>query len=269
MDLLHALILGIVQGITEFFPISSSAHLHLARAIFSISENSESHYFDLTCHSGTLLALLFFLRKEIWTLIFDLQAYKRFTLALLPLVPAYFLLKPLRDAASDPAYLGYALIGTALLLFFAVAKKENFAQVCANANISTPIECSIKYQDVLCIGIMQTLALIPGISRSGSTIAAARLLGWDWLSSARFSFLLAIPAILGGQALETYRLFSHGPKDPLLLPLSHYLVGFAASFLFGLIGVRFVFHIYKLQIVSPFAWYCLLLGLSLAWRHHG
>src|SRR3989344_994574 len=195
MTLIQAIILGIVQGFTEFFPVSSSAHLQLAKWFMAIPNGELLLHFDLVCHSGTLLALSFYLRKEIYAVLADLKSIALFILALIPLVPAYFLLKPLRTLLSHPAYLGYFLLFTAFLLFIASKKQE------------VRIAKGYKSRDMIWIGMMQTLALLPGISRSGATIATARLLGWKWDAAARFSFLLAIPAILGGQALEFFKLF--------------------------------------------------------------
>ncbi|MBM3183826.1 MAG: undecaprenyl-diphosphate phosphatase [Chlamydiae bacterium] len=257
MTTLHALILGIVQGLTEFFPVSSSAHLRLAKWLLGIPDGEHLLFFDLLCHSGTLLALILYLRKDILIALANIRTVVLFTLALTPLIPAYFLLKPVRIALSNPAYLGYFLIVTSVLLF--VASKW------AKTKDSSPP----KLKDVLCIGSMQAMALIPGISRSGSTIATARLLGWRWAEAARFSFLLAIPAVLGGQALEILKalrssesLFSH-------VPLSSYAIGFLTSFIIGLFSVRLIFWIYEKGIVSPFAWYCLFLGSFALWMHHG
>src|SRR5690606_6282535 len=122
-------------------------------------------YFDLICHSGTLLALVVYLRKEIWAALHNVKEIALFTLALTPLVPAYFLLKPLRLAFSKPEHLGFSLMATSVLLFAASIKKKYHFE-------------GVKWKNVLCIGLMQTLALIPGISRSGATIAAGRLCGW-------------------------------------------------------------------------------------------
>ena len=165
-------------------------------------------------------------------------------------VAAYFLLNPIRLAASDPAYLGYFLLFTSLLLF--AASSKNASQM--------PLG---KWKSVLCIGVMQTMALIPGISRSGSTISAARFCGWQWREAAEFSFLLSIPAILGGQVLESLKLLG-GPAEAASIGWPCYLGGFASSFLVGLITVRFVFWIYEKEKVRPFAWYCLGAAL-VAW----
>lgn len=247
MTFLQAILLGIIQGLTEFFPISSSAHLKLARSLLGAPDDL---FFDLVCHSGTLLALLIFLKKEVFEVLKSVKKMALFVLALIPLIPGYFFLKPVRVFLSEPHFLGYALMMTGALLFMASKKKE----VIPNK----------KWQHVLCIGVMQTMALIPGISRSGSTIAAARFCGWDWLDAAKFSFLLAIPTILGGEALELMR-----STSVFIAPFGCYLGGFLASFAMGLISVRFIFWVYETGKVRPFAWYCLAVGL-LAWAiYHG
>ena len=274
MNVLQALILGIVQGATEFLPVSSSAHLRIAKTIMGIADGEHLLYFDLICHSGTLIALILYLRKEIHEALSNVKTISLFALGLTPLVPAYFLMKPLRLAASDPSYLGYFLIATSSLLFIASKKRvlcqEMEYQRSPIASQSDLSSCSsIKYKDVLWIGVMQTMALLPGISRSGSTIAAARLLGWNWTMAARFSFLLAIPAVLGGQMLETLKLIYHPQTTGASPSIACYLAGFASSLMIGMIGVRFVFRIYAKGNVTPFAWYCLFLGITAAWAFHG
>lgn len=256
MTLIQAIILGIVQGLTEFFPISSSAHLRLTKWFLAIPDGEHLVHFDLICHTGTLCALLIFLRKDVWTILTNIRKMGPYFLATLPLVPAYFLLKPLRVAASDPAYLGYALMGTSALLFAASRKK---ILIPVSLGGAATINSSHKWGHVLFIGMMQTIALIPGISRSGSTIAAARFCGWPWREAARFSFLLAVPTILGGQLLE---ILKGSVRESI--PFACYAAGFIASFALGLIGVRFIFWIYEIGKVRPFAWYCLGLGLF-AW----
>jgi undecaprenyl-diphosphatase len=251
MSFFQALILGLVQGLTEFFPVSSSAHLRLAKWFFGLSDGEYLLYFDLLCHLGTLLALLIYLRKDVWAVLVDPKKMGLYLLALLPLIPAYFLLKPLRIAASQPSYLGYALMITSLLLF--MASRSPLKQ-----------EASKKWPAVLCIGVMQTIALIPGISRSGSTIAAARFFGWNLIDAARFSFLLAIPTILGGEILETLKGF---PLSGVSTPC--YLAGFGASFITGLMMVRLAFWIYEKGFLRPIAWYCLAVGLISWGLFHG
>jgi undecaprenyl-diphosphatase len=194
---------------------------------------------------------MIFLRKEIvahctWKNVF------LFTLALLPLVPAYFLLKPVRIALSDPSYLGWFLLFTAALLFLASTPKQ--------------IAPSKKWKNVIWIGLAQAMALIPGISRSGSTIATARFCGWSFIDGAKFSFLLAIPTIVGGEVLETYKLLTQKTLSIETVPLTSYLVGFCASFAIGCVCVRMVFWMYHKEIIRPFGWYCLGMGIfAIAW----
>ncbi|HSX12875.1 MAG TPA: undecaprenyl-diphosphate phosphatase [Chlamydiales bacterium] len=249
MTFFQALILGIVQGITEFFPISSSAHLRLFKNLMHIPDGEHLLYFDLLCHAGTLLAVIIYLRKEVFLVLASMRKIGLFFLALLPLVPAYFLLKPVRIALSDPMYLGYFLLVTALILFSAsfIVKKN-----------------PPKTIHALWIGMAQALALIPGISRSGSTIAVARFCGWTLKEGALFSFLLAIPTILGGELLETIQLLKSTSAS--IVPWTSYAAGFLASFGSGLFSCRTVFWIYERGLIRPFAWYCLTVGLiALLW----
>ncbi len=243
IPLIQAFILGLIQGVAEFFPISSSAHLRFARFLMGIPDGAHWLYFDLACHAGTWIALVYFLRREVLDVLLSPKKIAQFSLALAPLVPAYFLLKPLRIALSDPMYTGYFLLLTSALLFVASRKKA--------------LTHTHKWINVLFIGVMQALALIPGISRSGSTIAAARFCGWTWIDGARFSFLLAIPTILGGEILESAKLYRGGES----VALAPCIIGFLTSLLVGLFAVRFVFWVYERGIVKPFAWYCLGIGL--------
>lgn len=263
VNLFQALLLGIVQGATEFFPVSSSGHLRICKKLLGIEGGESLLYFDLLCHAGTLLALIWYLRKEVWQVLKSPSQIFSFTLALLPLVPGYFLLKPARIALSDPSFLGYFLLCTAGLLFWAER-----LPVLAGAG---PVAMAPpkKWQNMLWIGAMQTLALIPGISRSGSTIAAARACGWSWKEAAKFSFLLAIPTVLGGEVLETLKWLRGGETAYASVPLACYGLGFAASFGVGLFSVRAVFWIYEKGKVLPFAWYCASVGALAFVMFHG
>lgn len=242
MSFIHALILGLVQGLTEFFPVSSSAHLELTRKLLGITERPVM--FDLCCHFGTLFALLLFFRREI-TALFTSQRSRipLFILALVPLIPAYFLLRPLRMAIGHPHAL--FLIATGLILF--TGERLRFS-----LKIS-PV------RDALLIGTLQATALIPGISRSASTISCARVLGWKPSEAVRFSFLLSIPTVIGGNLLE---LIKSGPKEPISVSLC--LVGGLCALLTGLVVIRFAMHYLEQGKLKPFAWYCLGLGV-VAW----
>lgn len=253
MSLFEAFIFGLLQGLTEFLPVSSSAHLKLAKLFFNV-ENSEGQVlFDLVCHLGTLLALLYYLKKEILR-IFRSDPKKLLLLftATLPLIPCYFLLKPLRDFASQPQFLGICLILTALILFSGQrlrVRKE------ASASLKS------KMSDVLWIGTMQSAALIPGISRSASTISCAKVLGWEPKEAVRFSFLLSIPTIIGGNFLELLKIYlSKETLASISIPACS--VGFIASLGCGLLVIRLALSYLEKGNLRPFAWYCLSLGAA-------
>jgi len=249
MTPLDALLIGMLQGITEFLPISSSTHLKLAKLFLHIPEGEEQLVFDLVCHLGTLCAALFFFKKEI----FNLFTKNRPTLflllvATLPLVPLYFLLKPLRAAASHQMFLGYFLLLTSFILF--VGQRVRFKLAPTHSKL-----------DALWIGMMQAAALIPGISRSASTIACAQVLGWDSKSAVRFSFLLAIPTIVGGNLLETLKLTLSAEPAPSI-SFSSCLIGFLSSLGIGMWAIRYAIRFLEKGNLKPFAWYCLALGIA-------
>ncbi|MBI3236264.1 MAG: undecaprenyl-diphosphate phosphatase, partial [Chlamydiales bacterium] len=164
--------------------------------------------------------------------------------------PCYLLLKPLREFLSEPHYLGFCLIGTSLILFAGTNRKSKEEKAEAPKT---------SLRDALLIGTVQSAALIPGISRSASTISCARLLGWTPSKAVRFSFLLSIPTIIGGNSLEALRLFTSGkPVDAICL--STCAAAFIASCITGLFIIRFAISFLEKGNLKPFAWYCLILG---------
>ncbi len=252
MSLLDALILGVLQGLTEFFPISSSTHLKIAEKLLAIKASDDLFLFHLACHLGTVFSALIFLRSDIVKLFRQKERLFLLFAATLPLIPCYFLLRPLRQAGVH--FQGACLVLTALFLFFASrikAKPPSYSS-------------SWKFRDVLFIGAMQGMALIPGISRSGSTIAAACFRGWEVKEAVRFSFLLAIPTVLGGNVLEGMKLYAKGFSALTFSPL-HFGLGFAASFALGSVGIRMMYSIWETRKLRPFAWYCLGLGFFCLW----
>lgn len=236
----QAICLGVVQGIVEFLPVSSSAHLKALEKFLNIHANNLS--FELACHLGTTFALIIFFRKEIFNIFFrDQKQIILFALALLPLVPTYLffnsLLKKIGQINS-----GFFLIGTSFFLlstFFMKEKHSSFKQ---------------KRGDVLFIGCMQCLALIPGFSRSGMTVFGGCFRGWPIKEATAFSFLLAIPAVLGGVFLEG--IFSKESFD--LIPAA---LGFLSSFLSGLVGVNLIYKMFTKRNMLVFAAYTFIIGV--------
>lgn len=247
MTFFQSIILGIIQGLTEFFPISSSTHLAIVENWLEIPTSQNLLYFHLSCHLGTTLSLIIYLRKKIKELFFSLEAWKIFSLALLPLLFFYPLFKKF-SFLLDHVSTGYFFLLTSFLLCLANGSKKTIHQ---------PLP---KAKQALCIGFFQGLALFPGISRSGSTISCARILGLDWKSCVLFSFLLSIPTILGGEILETIHLFQ--TIDPLhevnYIPI---ITGLISSFVVGSLILPFSFQIYEKKRILPFALYCAFLGL--------
>ncbi len=253
MTWIEAFILGIVQGATEFFPVSSSAHLKLAKWLIGIEETGQ--LFNLSCHLGTLVALFFVFKKEIIALFFtERKKLLSFFLALIPLIPGYLLLHPILGTLSTPAFLGLFLLATSGILFL--------GNRCQIQDSEKPL------RHALYIGFAQILALIPGISRSASTICCARILGWGPKEAVRFSFLLSIPTILGGSSLELFRLFYL--KSPCTCSMATCLIAFFSSFVMGMALIRFSLHFLEKGVLKPFAWYCLIIGtLTTLFFSHG
>lgn len=243
MSLIIALILGVIQGLTEFFPISSSAHIEIAKNL--LSNANTSIFFDLACHLGTLLALLWFFKNEI---IIIMKTNKKkilyLFLALLPLVPSYFLFEKLLCFFSDPKYLGALIMTTGGILI-------------AGQKIRVKKQGNI-IRDLLLIGTIQTCALLPGISRSASTISCAKILGWSQTEAVRFSFLLAIPTIIGGTVIKIYKFINSGQ---LLNSIGmDCFVGFGAAAVTGFAIVHIAIRTLEKGSHTRFAWYCLILG---------
>lgn len=244
--------MGVLQGLTEFLPVSSSAHLKLAKILLGLKECENLVVFDLVCHLGTLMALLLFFRTDILQL-FRMERRKLWLImvATLPLFPFYFLLKPVRDFASQASFLGVCLMVTSLILF--LGNRLRFKR----PDVPT---YNTQVKDALWIGTLQACALIPGISRSASTISCAQALGWEAKDAVRFSFILSIPTILGGNGVELCKLML-APAAGVSLPFNCLLIGFIGALCMGLLVIRFAVRFLEKGNLRPFAWYCLALGL--------
>ncbi|MFO8023154.1 MAG: undecaprenyl-diphosphate phosphatase [Perlabentimonas sp.] len=254
MDLLQALILGIVQGLTEFLPVSSSGHLELGAAIFNLKE--ENLTFSIIVHGATFLSVLVVFRKDIIQIITSLVRFrwdeetKYFLLLIISAIPVAvvgFLFKDNieRLFKGHIAFVGAMLLVTALLLFltrYAPRKKE-----------------TINAKRAIIIGLAQTLAVLPGISRSGATISTALYLGVDREKAARFSFLMVLIPIFGASFLEVLSLYS--AQEPSSLSSGALIVGAVAAFLSGLFACSWMIKIVKKGKLVWFAAYCAVVGV--------
>lgn len=256
MSVIHAIVLGAVQGLTEFLPISSSAHLMWVPA--QLNWPLPSLALNLVLHLGTLLALLIYFRKELWILFLTLiQVNKKQTLeskwlwpliiATIPAVVLGLLFKDAFEAMfSDIKSVGAQLIMTAILLVVAEFIAKNFKK-----------NRSINSANALFIGFMQALAIIPGISRSGSTVAGALMAGIDKKSAARFSFILAIPAIGGATLLKFKDILELSANGDLLAMV----MGFVSAFVFGILAIHYFIKLVQKWPLGIYSIYCFILGV--------
>ncbi len=255
MDWLEALILGVIQGLTEFLPVSSSGHLELVKAIFGGSKTPEtSMLMTVLLHAATALSTIVIFRKEIAEIIRGLFQFKwndEFIFSLkivISMIPAalvgVFFEDELETLFNNQVMLvGFMLIVTAVLLYLADKAK--------NTNKS------VGYGSALVIGISQAIAILPGISRSGATISTSVLLGIDRTKAARFSFLMVVPLILGKIAKD---ILDGGILNSEIeaVPLT---VGFVAAFVTGLLACNWMIQLVRNSKLIYFAIYCLVIGL--------
>ena len=254
MDTLQAIILGIVQGLTEFLPVSSSGHLQLANELLGTDLNPDSNLtFSLTLHAATVLSTIVVLWAEIWRLIKGVfsrtftaeQAYVlKIVISMVPVgIVGLFFKDYIEVAFSSIAVVGVMLLVTAALLAFAYYAKPRQKE-------------DISYRDSFIIGLAQAVAVLPGLSRSGSTIATGLLLGNKKQSVAQFSFLMVLPPILGNALLDIVKGDFGGGVEAVPL-----MAGFVAAFVTGCIACKWMIGIVKRGKLIWFAVYCAVAGV--------
>jgi undecaprenyl-diphosphatase len=256
MEIIDAIILGIIQGLTEFLPVSSSGHLELGKAI--LGDNSvpeESLLFTVVLHFATALSTIVVFRKDILGLIKgalkfkwndDLKFIYKIALSMIPAAVIGFTYESqfAELFGGNIKLVGFMLIITALLLYLADKAKST------NKNVS--------FKNAIVIGVAQAIAMLPGISRSGATISTSVLLGNDKTKAARFSFLMVVPLIFGKIA-----------KDILSGDLTYdsgnftsLSIGFVAAFISGLFACTWMIALVKKSKLTYFAIYCVVVGMS-------
>ncbi len=250
MNIIEAIILGVIQGLTEFIPVSSSGHLVLFHEAFG-SGIQNTLAFDVALHSGTLLALMVFFRRELLELLLGLlgknDKQRLAWLIAAATVPAALAGMMLSDLAEDtfrtPALVAVNLVVIGVLMIVA----EN---VMTKRRKHTGLE-KISNSQALTMGLAQALALIPGVSRSGSTITAGLFMGLDRVAATRFSFLLAVPIISGAVAKIVIDGGLQGSSDELGI----FVTGIAAAFISGLFAIRFLLRFLAKHSLHVFAYY--------------
>nr|WP_299387192.1 undecaprenyl-diphosphate phosphatase [Allomuricauda sp.] len=264
MELIDAIILGIIQGLTEFLPVSSSGHLELGKAILGAEAlPEESLLFTVVLHFATALSTIVVFRKDVWEILSGLFQFKwneqtqfsmKIIISMIPAALVGFFLEDFLEVFFDGAIIivGIMLLITAILLYL--------------ADLAKTTDKGVSYRSAFVIGMAQAVAILPGISRSGATISAAVLLGVDKTKSARFSFLMVVPLILGKMAKDILS----GDIDFAGDQAVAMGAGFVAAFIAGLAACTWMIKLVRQSKLTYFAIYCLIIGLiAIAWSIWG
>lgn len=255
MELTDAVVLGIIQGLTEFLPVSSSGHLELGKAILGDqSIPKESLLFTVVLHFATALSTMVVFRKDIADLVTgilkfqwneDLQFALKIVLSMVPAacVGLFFEDQLEQLFGGNIMFVGFMLIVTAVLLILADKARDTTK--------------GVSYNNAFLIGIAQAIAILPGISRSGATISTSVLLGNDKTKAARFSFLMVVPLILGKIAKDLLS-GDLSYESSTFTPLA---IGFVAAFISGLFACTWMIALVKKSKLTYFAIYCIIVGV--------
>lgn len=246
MNHLEVILLGIVQGIAEFLPISSSGHLVILEAL--MGHRLENLELNVALHFGSLLSILVVYRNDIIPVLKQPRLMAAVIVATLPIVVTGLLFKPLFEQASTmPIAAGIGLCITATLLFLIPTLDQGTRELGA-----------IRLRDALVIGLFQAVAPWPGISRSGSTIVAALMMGVRRDAAANFSFYIAVPALLGATILTAKDLLAKDYQS--VTPMSAILAGTLVSFFVGVFALNGLIRLISARKLGWFAWYVLIVA---------
>ena len=241
------LLLSLIQGVSEFLPISSAAHLILASNIYEFK--NQSLLIDISLHLGSLLAILFYFKSEIFNLKNNLNLFYKIIVATIPLIIiGYFLYSTgIIYEFRNIKVIVWTTFGGAILLHIADRRK-----------IFNNLENNFSFKSALIIGLFQIIALIPGTSRAGITITAGRLLGFDRTDSTKISFYLSIPALAGASAIGIKDLLKENIEFNFIV-----LAGIFLSFIFSLITIKYFLKFIKKFSFKIFVFYRIILSLIL------
>ncbi len=246
-DFFEILLLSLIQGVSEFLPISSAAHLILASNIYEFK--NQSLLIDISLHLGSLLAILFYFKSEIFNLKNNLNLFYKIIVATIPLIIiGYFLYSTgIIYEFRNIKVIVWTTFGGAILLHIADRRK-----------IFNNLENNFSFKSALIIGLFQIIALIPGTSRAGITITAGRILGFDRTDSTKISFYLSIPALAGASAIGIKDLLKENIEFNFIV-----LAGIFLSFIFSLITIKYFLKFIKKFSFKIFVFYRIILSLIL------
>lgn len=259
MNEIQALILGLVQGLTEYLPVSSSGHLTIGQEILGIT-SEDNLTFDVAVHVATVLATLVILWKEVVWLVAGVLKLKwndemRYAVNILvSMIPVGIVGVFFKDYIEDIFGSGLLIVGCCLLVTAALLAFSYYYKPEQKAEIGM--------KDAFVIGLAQAIAVLPGLSRSGSTIATGLLLGNDKAKLAQFSFLMVIPPIMGEALLDVMKAIKHGTEAVAGdISMSALAVGFIAAFVSGCAACQWMVNIVKKGKLIYFAYYCVVIGI--------
>lgn len=252
-----ALFFGVVQGLTEFLPVSSSGHLQIFNELFHCGTGEENMMFTVVVHAATVCSTIVAFRKEILALIAGLFRFKwnpeteylaKIAISMIPIMVVGLFFKDYVESifGSGILVVGICLMITAFLLAFSYYAKPRQKE-------------SISFKDAFIIGLAQSIAVLPGLSRSGTTISTGLLLGDKREHVAKFSFLMVLVPILGEAFLELIG----GEMGATSIPVSSLVIGFIAAFVSGYLACTWMIRLVAKGKLIYFAYYCLIVGLTI------
>lgn len=255
MQWFEALILGLLQGLTEFLPVSSSGHLELGKAILGVHQYQQNLMFTVVVHGATVLSTIVIFWKDILNILKGILKFKwneemQYAVKLIASMIPVVILGLLFEEQIEQLFSGnLILVGSMLIITAALLAFTYFAK---------PRDRKISFWDSIIIGFAQALAVMPGVSRSGATISTALLLGNKKINATRFSFLMVLLPILGanGKKIMDIDFVSGNGFD--MMPM---IIGFITAFLSGLFACKLMIRIVKNSKLIYFAIYCLIIGL--------
>ncbi|MDQ7055601.1 MAG: undecaprenyl-diphosphate phosphatase [Persephonella sp.] len=247
MTLLDSIILGVVEGLTEFLPVSSTGHLILTSHILGIKQTDVHKTFEVAIQLGSILAVVLLYRKKLFS---DLNLWKKLVVAFIPTGILGFLLYKIIKSLFSPYVVAFMLIlgGIIFILIEKFYRRESHT-ICSVDDI--------PYTKAFLIGVFQSIAMIPGTSRSGATIIGGLLLGFDRKTAAEFSFLLAVPTMFVATGYDIFKNHHHFQIENWITLGT----GFLTAFIFAIIAIKFFLNFLKRHTFIPFGIYRIVLGV--------
>ena len=272
MEILHSIILGVIQGLTEFLPVSSSGHISIFNSILETNLNSEDYVLmNVVLHAATASSIIYTFRKDLYEIMLgifknDKQQIDFSIKIILSMIPAVIvgllLEQKIKSLFSGENKFLNEIIGVNHILYLVGTMLLITACLLLLADKAKPNKKNITMLGSIVIGFAQAIAILPGISRSGATIATSVLLGSDKEKSARFSFLMSVPLIIGIMCKEIYSIMTSATTESYANYTS-LLIGFFTAFIIGIFACKWMINLVKNSQLKYFSYYCIVIGSSI------